>query len=151
MNIKKNYEELVNFLTTNKNKKVETLLDEIYLMCESKVKSTTYKKDEDNNIIAIFCYYHKEWEMLSEVEYGSKSSSTTGFNTMCKKGVRAWTKTQVELKKIDAKLLDMITNNEVEISELKQVKQDMIHTTKQKIFDDSQHDSNLYHSESEFE
>jgi len=105
MSIKKAYIELVDFLETNSNKKVSTIIDEIIVMCESKTQSSTTMRDADNNVIAIFCYYHKQWELINEVEYGNKANSATGLNTMCKIGVSLWTKAQREAKKANAAIL----------------------------------------------
>ena len=75
MSIKKSYVEIVNFLEDNKEKKVSSILDEILSMVESKKSPSTVLMDAEGNVIAIFCYYHKQWELFSEVEYGSKANT----------------------------------------------------------------------------
>ena len=108
MTIKKQFVELVNLLESNKDKKVSTILDEIYSLVESKKKETTYILDQDGNPFAIFCWYHKQWELLSEVEYGSKASHHSGYNIMCKIGVNKWTKQQSVVKNAKTALLDEV-------------------------------------------
>lgn len=125
MTIKKAYVELVNFLEANKDKKVATLLDSILEMCESKKQSQTFLKDEEGNVIAIYCYYHKQWELLSEVPYGSKANSSTGFNTMCKVGTSKWTKAQSDAKKAKAELLDNVASGKIEPSSLTKLMSDI--------------------------
>ena len=105
MSIKKPFVELVDFLTANKNKKVDTILQEVLLMAESKKRDTTTIKDADDNVIAIYCYYHKQWELLDNVPYGAKKSSANGYNTMCKVGVSKWTKAQSMAKKAKGQII----------------------------------------------
>jgi hypothetical protein len=96
-NIKKPFLNLVEFLELNKDKKVSSILEDVKKLVESKKKDSTIEKDKDGKIVRIFCYYHKEWESVDL--YGSKESSHSGFNTMCKIGVNQWTKQQSEFKK----------------------------------------------------
>lgn len=120
MAIKKDYVELVNFLETNKNKKVETILDMVREMCSQKVE-TTFKKDEDGNVTHVFCYYHKIWEDVSQVEYGKKASNkATGLNTMCKVGLNQWSKQQRVAQKEKNELLDKMAKGEVTQEEFTQ-------------------------------
>ena len=111
--IKKDYLELVSFLETNKNKKVETILAAVREMCSSK-NETTFRKDEEGNITHIFCYYHKVWEDVAVVEYGKKASNkATGLNTMCKVGLNAWSKQQRVAQKEKNELLTKMAKGEV--------------------------------------
>lgn len=113
MAIKKDYVELVNFLETNKNKKVETILDLVREMCSQKVE-TTFKKDENGNVTHVYCYYHKVWEDVSQVEYGKKASNkATGLNTMCKVGLNQWSKQQRVAQKEKNELLEKMAKGEV--------------------------------------
>ena len=113
MSIKKAYVELVEMLEANANKKVETILPLVYAMAESKKKDSTVLKNEKGEVIAIFCYYHKQWELLSEVEYGQKANSASGYNTMCKVGVSKWTKQQSAAKKAKEEILTKVGNGEI--------------------------------------
>ena len=112
MAIKKDFQELVAFLEANQNKKVQTILEQVLAMC-SQQNTVTFKKDEEGNVIEIFCYYHKRWESLAEHEYGKKASNkATGLNTMCKEGTRLWTKQQTTAKKAREQLLMRVAAGE---------------------------------------
>ena len=113
MKIKKSFEDIVTFLEANSNKKVESILEEVYSMVESKKQQKASIKDKDGNVLAIFCYYHKQWEIVKDVEYGSKVNSTTGLNTMCKVGTSKWTKQQRDSKKAKEQLLEDVSSGKV--------------------------------------
>jgi hypothetical protein len=119
MAIKKQFVELVDFLKANENKKVNTIMAELMTMMESKKRDSTVLKDEQGNVIAIFCYYHKQWELLKDVPYGAKASSVSGYNTMCKVGVSKWTKQQALAKKAKEDILTQVQNGEIDPSEIK--------------------------------
>lgn len=125
MNIKKPYVEVVEFIMANENKKVSSIIGEILLMCESKKQDSTVIKDSDGNIIAIFCWYHKQWELVKDVPYGAKANSTTGLNTMCKVGVSKWTKAQRDAKQALAELLTKVGKGEVEPTDIVKLQQDI--------------------------
>jgi len=125
MKVKKTFEELVAFLESNSGKKVSSILPDILEMCESKKQSNTSIKDADGNVVAIFCWYHKQWELLSEVPYGPKKTSTTGLNTMCKVGVSKWTKKQSTAKKETAEMLDKVQSFEIEASDISKYRDDI--------------------------
>lgn len=125
MNIKKPYVEVVEFLMANENKKVSSIIGEILLMCESKKQDSTAIKDSDGNIIAIYCWYHKQWELVKDVPYGAKANSTTGLNTMCKVGVSKWTKAQRDAKQALAELLTKVGKGEVEPTDIVKLQQDI--------------------------
>lgn len=118
MSTKKQFVELMSYLTTNKDKKVADILEDIKQFTEVKKNANTviYKNDKP---IAIFCYYHKQWELLSEVEYGKKASHKSGYNTMCKVGTNQWTKQQAEARKSKEQLLDDVENGKVKPQDLK--------------------------------
>ena len=112
MAIKKDYQALVDFLETNKNKKVATILEQIREMC-SQQNTVTFKKDAEGNVTEVFCYYHKRWELVSEHEYGKKASNkATGLNTMCKVGLNQWTKQQSAAKKAREQVLARLASGE---------------------------------------
>lgn len=112
MAIKKDYQALVDFLETNQNKKVATILEQIREMC-SQQNTVTFKKDAEGNVTEVFCYYHKRWELVSEHEYGKKASNkATGLNTMCKVGLNQWTKQQSTAKKAREQVLARLAAGE---------------------------------------
>lgn len=117
MSIRKVYAEVHSILETNQDKKVSEVLELLLPLMESKQR-TSNQRINDKGQLEIFCYYHKEWECVNDVEYGTKANSATGYNTMCKVGVNQWTKQQREFKKAKANLLDLVANGELEASEL---------------------------------
>ncbi len=120
--IKKDFIELYNLLEANKNRKVSTILPELLELMTKKNNasgsSNTFVKNDAGETIAVFCYYHKRWELVSECEYGSKKSTATGLNTMCKVGVSNWTKQQRAKKQAEAALLPMLSSGELTVEEL---------------------------------
>ena len=112
-NVKKQYVDLVEFLEANQSKKVSTIMDDIYKMVLSTKRNETVLFDEDNNPIAIFCYYHKQWELLNHVEYGKKASTASGYNTLCKIGASHWSKQQRDAKQAKEEILERVSSGEL--------------------------------------
>ena len=125
MSIKKPYVELIEFLTANENKKVSTILEQVREMCESQKSTSTVLRDKDDNIIAIFCYYHKQWELVKDIPYGKKANTQTGLNTMCKVGVSKWTKAQKVAKDSKEELLEKVSIGEIEIGDIQKHQRDI--------------------------
>ena len=114
-NVKKTFVELLAFLESNQEELVSELMPKILELVSSKTNQvTSYKVDDE--VVAIYCYYHKVWEVVSECEYGKKASSSTGLNTMCKDGVSSWSKQQRLAKVAKEKLLLEVASGEVEAS-----------------------------------
>lgn len=111
MNIKKPFQEIVDLLEANKDKKVSSILDDIIEIAMSKKQDSTVRRDEQGNVTEIFCWYHKEWEPVEW--YGKKASSHSGFNTFCKEGVNSWTKQQRDFKKLKGELLEKLMSGEI--------------------------------------
>jgi len=128
---KKAYVELVEFLETNKNKKVSTILEAVKAMTRQKASQKTFLTDDKGEVIAIYCYYHKQWELLSDVEYGKKASSSTGFNTMCKLGVSKWTKQNRAVKQVGETVLSMLESGAIGADEIAEAKAKLINEAKQ--------------------
>jgi len=122
MNVKKQYEELAVFLEANKAKKVNTIMPQLMEMMQRKNNASgltnTFVKDDNDNVIAIYCYYHKMWELVAKVEYGSKKGTATGYNTMCKQGVSMWTKQQRAKKQEEALILTAVAKGELAVEEI---------------------------------
>ena len=120
MSTKKVFIEMIAFLESHKDSKISEILksDEFKELVVAKKNGNTVLKDKDDNVVAIFCYYHKQWELLSEVEYGSKASHHTGYNTMCKIGVNKWTKQQAVAKTAKGDLLEQVAEGEVEATDV---------------------------------
>ena len=130
--IKKDFVELIAFLEANKTKKVSTILEEAKLMCTKKTNDKTFILDSDGNVTSVFCYYHKQWEDVSECEYGPKKGTASGLNTMCKVGVSNWTKQQRVAKQSKELLLTKLGTGELLIDDLA-VEQELIEVERTKI------------------
>lgn len=100
MNIKKQYEEIYAILVANSNKKVSTVLPELQAIMTAKQAQKNFITDEEGSVTHVFCYYHKEWEDISQAEYGNKANSASGLASMCKEGVSQWNKTQKAIKEL---------------------------------------------------
>lgn len=77
-------------------------------------QATSFHKDDEGNVVAIRCSYFQQWFKPSEVEFGLKASSASGFNPMCKAAVSAWTKQQADFKKAKEALLEDVVNGDLE-------------------------------------
>ena len=104
--IKKVYSEVFEILNSNQNKKVKDIMTDLLEVMQSQQRDKNHYEDEHG--LWIFCYYHKDWELTSQVEYGRKANTATGLNSMCKVGTNAWTKQQREFKKFKSELLDKV-------------------------------------------
>ena len=116
--IKKQFEELVALLEANPNKKVSTMLPEVIAMCSAKQQSKTFKLNEEGQVTHVYCYYHKQWEDVLVCEYGSKQSSASGLNSMCKVGYNQWSKQQRDYKKAKEQMLQDVADGEIEGNEV---------------------------------
>ncbi len=122
MQVKKQYEAIYAILEANKNRKVSTVLPELIELMQAKRGGSdigkTFLKTEEGDTYAVYCYYHKQWELVSEAEYGKKANTATGLNTMCKEGVSQWGKQQRNFKKGKDDLLMQVANQELSAEEL---------------------------------
>lgn len=119
MKVKKAYTELFELLNNNRDKTVETIWAEIESLCSGSERAEkTFFKNDDNQIVSIYCYYHKRWEDISDHAYGRKVNSTTGYNTMCKIGVNQWTKQQRLAKLAKEELLSRVSQGLVDVTEI---------------------------------
>ena len=125
MNIKKQYEAIYALLEENKAKKVSTILPQLAELMTAKVNQQTFKKDEEGNVTHVYCYYHKEWEDVTEIAYGAKKGTATGLNTMCKQGVSMWSKQQRAKKKAESELTDKLISGELTPDEAKVIKEEI--------------------------
>lgn len=110
-NVKKAYQPIIDLLNANKDQKVSKIFDQVLEIASAKTSRSdgnTFIKDAKGNTVAILDYYFKRWMPLvgdKKVEFGAKVKTSTGFNTMCKEGVSAWTKQQREAKNAGSQLL----------------------------------------------
>jgi hypothetical protein len=114
--IKKGFQEVYSILIANKDKKVSTIIEELTVIMESQQRDKNHFEDDDG--LHVFCYYHKQWELTSQVEYGRKVNTATGLNSMCKVGTNQWTKQQREFKKFRSELLDLVSTGELAVSDI---------------------------------
>lgn len=131
-NVKKAYVELVELLQANQNKKVSSILDQVLELATTKQQSKTYLTNDKGEVTHIFCYYHKKWEPLADVEFGKKKHSASGFNSMCKEGVNQWSKQQRDAKKQENDILDKVASGELSPDEI-QAERERIAEDKNKI------------------
>lgn len=129
-NIKKDFVAIVAFLEANQSKKVSSILPELLELCTKKASGgsdigKTFIKNDKDEVVAVYCYYHKQWEVVAEVPYGAKAGTSTGLNTMCKEGVSNWTKQQRKAKQAESELLSKLASGELEVSQLAEAKADI--------------------------
>ena len=124
MKIKKAYEAIVAVLEANLEATVESVLPEVLALAAAKTstgggsKASTFHRDEDGNVVAIFCYYHKLWMDPRVAEFGKKATSATGLNNMCKDGVSKWTKQNSTAKKAEGALLAQVAAGEIAVEDI---------------------------------
>jgi hypothetical protein len=114
--IKKPFQEVYSILIANEDKKVSTILSELVEIMTSKQRDKNHYEDEHG--LWIFCYYHKEFELTDQVEYGQKVNTATGLNSMCKVGTNQWTKQQREFKKSKSDLLNQVADGTLAIDDI---------------------------------
>jgi hypothetical protein len=127
LTIKKDHIELHQYLQSLINKKLtEKLVADIatrFLATKNNNGSgsrTTAYYDSNRNLVAVYCYYHKQWELVEHIAYGVKSGTKTGLNTMCKEGVSAWTKNNRATVKAKDELLGLFTAGSITSDEFKE-------------------------------
>lgn len=120
--IKKVYQEVNALLEANKDALVADLMPQLRALMSAKVGGSsigaTHLKDDEGNVIAVYCYYHKKWELVSEHAYGAKANTTTGLNSMCKLGVNQWTTQQRLAKKAKEQLLTKLQSGEIAVEHI---------------------------------
>ena len=121
--IKKAYQSIVELLQANEDAKVSDVLQDVIDLASAKTgagggKATAFHRDEEGNVVAIKCYYHKLWMDPNVVEFGKKATSPTGLNNMCKDGVSKWTKQQREAKAQEGELLGRVASGDLAIEDI---------------------------------
>lgn len=116
VNVRKAYQELYAVLEANQDKEVKAILPDLLPLMQTRSgggAATTFHRNEEGEVIAIRCYYHKLWMDPRLVEFGRRATSATGLNNMCKAGVSHWTKQQRELKAAEGALLERVASGEL--------------------------------------
>jgi hypothetical protein len=121
--IKKAYQAIMAVLAENMDAQVSDIYAEVEALASAKSggtggNATSFHKDEDGNLVGIKCYYHKLWFNPEVVEFGKKSGSPTGLNSMCKDGNSKWTKQQSAFKKAKEQLLADVAAGEVDAADI---------------------------------
>lgn len=129
-NIKKAYKDIVELLQADQDAPISSVLPQILEIASAKSggggsRSTTFHKNEDGVIVGIKCYYYKTWMSPEVVEFGSKASSATGLNSMCKEGTSHWTKQQATFKKAKESLLDEVASGQVGAGDVKAIVEEL--------------------------
>ena len=104
---------MYNILTENEDKKVSEVLEKLIVIMESQQRDKNHQETEHG--LEMFCYYHKQWELVSQVEYGQKVNTATGLNSMCKVGTNQWTKQQRDFREDRANLLLRVRDGEITV------------------------------------
>lgn len=117
MTTKKVFKDVVELLEANKNRKVSSMLEQIYELTKAKTNNKTFHLVDGETEI-VYCYYHKQWELVKQTPYGLKASTASGLNTMCKLGVSNWTKQQRSYKKAKDALLLQVAEGSISSEEV---------------------------------
>lgn len=122
-NIKKAYVEIVDLLRSNEHAQVSEVLPEVIAIASAKSgagggKATQFHRNEQGEVVAIRCYYHKLWMDPRIAEFGNKATSPTGLNNMCKDGVSKWTKQRREAKAAEAQLLTDVAAGTIAVTDI---------------------------------
>lgn len=118
MAIKKAYVALVEFLHANVDVPVGQILEQVEKMCSaaegagSRMGNSIVKSDLGETK-AIFCTYHQKWELVDQVSFSVKSSSPSGYASMCKEGAAAHVAAGKQAEKAKAGLLDLVMKGEL--------------------------------------
>tara|TARA_R110000850_G_scaffold37265_1_gene98121 strand:+ start:303 stop:806 length:504 start_codon:yes stop_codon:yes gene_type:complete len=125
--IKKAFQPILTLLTiameANPEATIASVINEVTDLTSAKTgsgggKATAFHRDENGEVVAIKCYYHKLWMDPRVVEFGKKATSPTSMNNMCKDGVSKWTKQQRDIKQSEAGLLTRVTSGELAITDI---------------------------------
>ena len=115
--IKKGYTELYAVLSANEELTVAEVMDKLMPIMTAQHRNEAHYYDEDGRLV-VFCYYHKQYEHVDQVPYGSKKNTKTGLNTMCKIGTNLWTSQYNELKNAPGEILKKVQSGEVEVADM---------------------------------
>ena len=125
MAIKKAYQDIVSLLEANLEVPVSEVIERVKELSESKRASggggSRHMKDTEGTVVAVFDYYFKKWMPLvgaEAVDFGTKASAATGFNSMCKAGVSHWTKQQAAAKKATTQIIDDLESGELDVADI---------------------------------
>ena len=133
--VKKVFEPIIAILAANLQASVADVIDEVNLLASAKAGgggggSPCFHRNEEGEVVAVKCYYHKLWMDPREVEFGKKTTSATGLNSMCKDGVSKWTKQRAVAKKAEEALLGQLTLGELDVADIPAVRAEIAEAAK---------------------
>lgn len=105
-------------IAANPKVRVSEVMDEITELTKARVgeggggRATTFHKNEAGEVVGIRCFYFQKWFDPRVTETGKKANTPSGYNSMCKAGLNAWTKQQNAYKKAKDELLTKVAANE---------------------------------------
>lgn len=117
--VKKVYQPVMDFLNTNKDKKVSDILAQITELMgakSSRTEGASFIKDAKGNTVAIHDYYFKRWMPLvgdKKVDFGQKVKTATGYNSASKAGIALWSKQQKAAKQAEMNLLNDVAAGKI--------------------------------------
>lgn len=121
--VKKVFEPIVALLLaaieTNPKVRVSDVIAEVQELAKARVgeggggHATTFHKNEAGEVVGLRCYYFQKWFDPRTVETGKKANTPSGYNSMTKAGLNAWTKQQREYKAAKDGLLTQVAAGEV--------------------------------------
>lgn len=115
---------LASAMEANAKVKVADIFADIEELVKARVgeggggRATTFHKDDAGVVTAIRCFYFGKWFDPRVVETGVKANTPSGYNSMCKVGLNAWTKQQREAKAAKDTLLEEVIAGTTEQSQL---------------------------------
>lgn len=127
--IKKSFAPIIEMLNAaaEAGKSVQDILADAVSLASAKGRASagprelSYLKDDAGTVVAIRDYYFKRWMPLvgdEAVEFGKKSNTATGYNTMCKEGLSAWNAQQAVAKKATAQILADVESGDLEPTDI---------------------------------
>lgn len=119
------YEELLNIVNTTPDMPASKVLVKLtpYIRKKSGKGSRSGKLavyDQATGLPrALFCTYHKKWELVPAAHYTKKSTSPTGYATACAEGTLYRRKQLADHRRSLAHLMNQITDGLITQAELK--------------------------------
>ena len=120
MSTKKGFQEIIDFLTKNKNLKVEAILDQAKEMCSGKAgggsRGDTWLKDDSGKAVAIKGYADGMWKPVvgkDAVAFSTKTGTGHGFNVDSKAGLKAWHARNKKATDLEKEMIAKLKSGEV--------------------------------------
>lgn len=122
-NIKKAFQPIVSLLEANPKAKVADILDEVIQLTKAKVGggggATSFHALKDGTVVALKCSYHKQYFNPSELEFGKKANTVSGFAPMSKDGTAKWNQQFKVAKEQEADILNRVANGDLAVEDIR--------------------------------